>query len=146
MPEVMEKKKIRDIIKEHMKGPLEASLATVTDGKPWVRYVMVRNVDDTLDLYCSTSIKSRKVEQIKKDPNVHLLYGFVNQKGPYLQISATAEVMTDPKTKKKMWTPMYTQFWKSDEDPDYCILKFVPNYVEVWGYGGQMMDFLKYTP
>jgi len=148
LTEVMEKEKVRDIIKDVISGNNVAYLATVSGDKPWVRYVMVYNADDNLNLFCSTSLKSRKVEHIRENPNVHLTLGWnhIENKGPYIQYEGKAVIHTDPEIKKKHWHPALEDFFRTPENPDYCILEFSPDYVEVWGYMENPMEFLTYKP
>ena len=146
--EKMEKSKVKDIIMEAIKGGNTASMATIKDGKPWVRYIACHRMGDTMSLYCSTSIHSRKIEQIKKDPNVHITMGWneAEMKGPYLQIAAKAVIKTDRETREKCWLPEYAMFFKTPDNPHYCIIEFVPEYIEVWGYSPDMTKYLVYTP
>ena len=56
-------------------GPNLCALATLTeDCKPWVRYV-TPFADENLTLWMATFLGSRKVVQIKKNPEVHLTTG-----------------------------------------------------------------------
>ncbi len=64
----------RDLLKRKILkvigGMRLALLATIKDKKPWVRFVVSHN--DDLILYISTFASSRKVKQIKTNPNVHV--------------------------------------------------------------------------
>lgn len=117
-------------------------MATICENKPWVRYVMTTNEGDSLNLYCSTSLNSRKVKQIKENPYVHITLGWEDpaNPSPYVQIAAKAKIKTDQETKEKHWVPMYEQYFKTPDNPDYCVLEFVPEYIEVWGYGVNMLE------
>lgn len=142
----MEKEKVKEIILNVIQGVHSASLATLKEGKPWVRYVMCAPMGDALSLYCSTSLKSRKIAQLETNPDFHITMGWneAEQKGPYLQISGKAVIHTDAETKKKCWVPAYEMFFGTPENPDYCIIEFPLESVEVWGYGGDMMSCLTY--
>lgn len=148
MTKVMEKEKVREIIKDIISGSNTACLATVNGDKPWVRYVAVDSAGDDLHLFCATGLKSRKVEQIKENPNIHLTLGWdqVNNKGPYVQYSGKAIIHSDSETKKKHWNPMLEQFFQTPENPEYCVLEFSPDYVEVCGYTENPMEILTYKP
>lgn len=147
MSQVMDKEKVKDIIKEIIKGNHIASLATIKEGKPWVRYVMTINPEDTLNLFIATSITSRKIAQIKEDPNVHICLGWDEKKpGPYVQYVAKAKVHTDSEIKKKYWQPVFEMHFKNPDDPNYCIIELVPEYIEVFGYEGDMKSFLQWEP
>lgn len=142
----MNKEDIIKIILDIIKGDHTASLATIKDGKPWVRYIMCTQLDDTLHLYTATSLENRKIGQLQKDPNIHITMGWneAEQKGPYLQIAGEAVIHTDAGMKEKCWLPVFEQYYGSPDNPLYCIIEFIPHYIEVWGYGNDMMNCLTY--
>jgi general stress protein 26 len=84
-----------------LSGPTLCALATMTeDGKPWVRYV-VPFADENMTLWMATFVNSRKVGQIKKNPEVHLTTGVTALETAecYLQIQGKAEILADQATK-----------------------------------------------
>ena len=62
-------------------------------------------VDENLTFWMATFINSRKVAQIKKNPEVHLTTGVSDPEKAecYLQIQGRAEILTDEETKKAVW-------------------------------------------
>ena len=69
------KQELKQKIMAKLSGPTLCALGTLTeDGKPWVRYV-TPFADENLTLWMATFINSRKVGQIKKNPEVHLTSG-----------------------------------------------------------------------
>jgi len=135
---VMTKENVQEKIRQVISGSKLANLATVWNNKPWTRYVQTKHLDDgTLNLYCSTSVKSRKVSQIKSNNNIHLTMSERSNDpmSPYVQFSGHAEVLTDPETKHKLWQEDWNVYFKGPDDPDYCILKFVPHEIELMGAG-----------
>lgn len=128
------KKKIHDVIK----GLNFGCFATIMDGKPWVRYVMVSG-EENLDIYFTAMKQSRKVSQIKADPSCHILVGgdpkdFTRH---WVQMAGKAEVLEDLPTKKKMWQEYHATMFKGPEDPNFVVIKVKPERVELWG-GGKM--------
>lgn len=122
-------KKILDIIgKPHMAG-----FATVTEeGKPWTRYVMpVASQDMTIRF--STFLNSRKVSQIRRNPEVHLNCGVVDPMvwKSYLQIEGRAEITIDPDEKKAFWNDEIAKIFKGPDDPDYAIVIVRPYRIEL---------------
>ena len=94
---------LEEKIYEAIKIPQLMSLATVTeDGKPWVRYIMGFGSED-LAIRFVTSLKSRKVAQIKNNPEVHLVGGasVLEQTKNYLQISGRTEITTDEEERQR---------------------------------------------
>jgi general stress protein 26 len=128
------KSKIVDVLKRSML----ASVATVKDGKPWVRYMVVSR-GSGLSLWTTTFAQSRKVQEIKKNKNIDLIIGGdeKNFQAPYLNIKATAEVLTDIETKKKYWNDMLKDYYSGPEDPNLAIIIISPQVIEYMG-GGSM--------
>lgn len=122
------KQKILDIIHK----PQLSSLATVTPmGNPWVRYVVTVG-DGDLVLRCATFLNSRKVEQIEKNPDVHVTCGVKSfmEMVPYLQIQGRAEISTDPDEKTNFWNEMLAPIFEGPEDPNYAVIIIKPYRIE----------------
>ena len=120
-------------------GPTLSTLATITeDGKPWARYV-TPFADENLTFWMATFINSRKVAQIKKNPEVHLTTGVSDPETAesYLQIQGRAEILTDEETKKAAWFDHLAQIFSGPEDPNYCVCKITPYRIEYQGMGMQ---------
>ncbi len=139
MTQVMEKEKVEKIITDVISGMSEAYLATVDGDRPWVRYMMTHHVKGTLKLQCSTSLRSRKVEHIKNNPNVHLTMGKTKDNPiPYIQYVAKAHVRTDNETREAHWHDQLKEYFSGPQDPHYCVLEFEPEMIEVWGATADM--------
>lgn len=67
------KEKVLNIIRDHKIGVL----STVENNKPHSRYMTFLN--DELTLYTPTSGKTEKIDEIEKNPNVHILIGYDNE-------------------------------------------------------------------
>ncbi len=122
---------LREKVEKVLSGEQLAVLATLKEGKPWVRYVMTH--PKGLTLYVTTFLGSRKVAQIKVDPNVHVTLGggSPEEERPYVQIAATADVLTDPDIKKEMWVDYLSRFFSGPEDPNYAVLRISPSLIEL---------------
>jgi general stress protein 26 len=134
-------------IKDMLRGYQLVNLATVTnEGVPWVRYVTAIT-DDDLTMRVATSLSSRKVAHILKNPQVHLSCGAqtLEHTGDYLQIQAKAEVRTDPAERHRMWGDWLKAYFSGPDDPNFAVLKLTPYRIElqsmtsmtpqVWGSG-----------
>ena len=90
-----------DILKV-MGGEHVAAIATVQEGKPAVRFMALTGLGD-LSLVGATMKATRKVEQIKKNPEVALsIWSGKNYVDPYVTILGKAEVHDDLETKKEI--------------------------------------------
>ena len=137
----MEKKELKMKIFEVMSGRQLASLATMKDGKPWVRYVTTTGTED-LTLYVNTFSQSRKVAQIKANPNVHVIVGgnADDMNRPYLNIEATADVLEDDETKRKLWYDDLKDYFSGPDDPNRVVLKIKPTVIELMSPGKRQPD------
>lgn len=124
----------RQELKDKIMGVVEnnplGALATIKDGKPWVRYMVISCQDD--DFYTNSFAASRKVEQIKKDNNVHLTMGgrFDDYHTSYVNIQGTADIITDVEMKKKFWVDSLKKYFSGPEDPGYVVIKISPEFIE----------------
>ncbi|MBF0502226.1 MAG: pyridoxamine 5'-phosphate oxidase family protein [Candidatus Riflebacteria bacterium] len=125
MPDI--KKKILEILEKH---PI-AAMATITEeGKPWVRYVSLTASDD-LTMRTATGLKSRKVEHIKKNPEIHMTCGYTPGKpGPYLQIQAHATISTAAKEKKAIWNDHLAEYFSGPDDLNFGVVIVKPYRIE----------------
>jgi len=120
-----------------MDRPTLCALATITeDGKPWVRYVTPM-ADEDLNIWMATFIISRKVGQIRKNPEVHLTVGVTDiaTAESYLQVQGRAEILTDEATKKAVWNDHLKAIFSGPDDPNYCVCKITPYRIEYQGMG-----------
>lgn len=126
----MQREELKNKILEVIKGQKLSSLATIKEGRPWVRYMVTTNRD--MELFSTTSAGSRKVGQIKADGNVHVVIGGDpnNFRASYVNIQAKAEVLTDIDTKKEFWNDMLKSYFQGPEDPNYAVIKISPQLIE----------------
>jgi general stress protein 26 len=110
-------------------------LATCDSGQPRVR-PMAAMVDDDMSVWVATSGKSRKVQQLKKNPRMSLAFVVPPQGDKAVTVIGEAEIVEDMGQKKKVWgLAAYdpSQFWPDGpETEDYCVLKINIKQVEWW--------------
>lgn len=132
MPALLDK--IKDVL---YPGPCLAGFATVTpEGKPWVRYVMIQ-ADEALTLRFATFLESRKVGQIRANPEVHITCG-VTEPAPtnrYLQVQARAEVSTDEGERQAFWNEHLKTYFTGPDDPKYAVVICRPYRIEYMAPG-----------
>ena len=94
-----------------------AAVATVQEGKPAVRFMALFGLDD-LTLIGATMKSSRKVAQIKKNPEVALtIWSGKNFSDPYVMIQGKGIVHEDLETKKKFWNPKLEALFPEAGEP-----------------------------
>lgn len=124
------KKRIYEVAKDYQL----INFATITeDGRPWVRYVAGKADKQLVFRFCS-SIDTRKIRQVGKNPNVHLSLGVKDLETAehWLQVEGRAEVSTDRKEKKSFWFDDLKSYFSGPDDPDYCVVIVRPSRIEYW--------------
>ncbi|MDH4231725.1 MAG: pyridoxamine 5'-phosphate oxidase family protein [Nitrospirota bacterium] len=125
---------LRQRIFEAAKDYQLMNFATITgDGRPWVRYVAGKADRQLVFRFCS-SIDTRKIRQVRENPNVHLSLGAKDLETAehWLQVEGRAEVSTDRKEKKSFWFDDLENYFSGPDDPDYCIVIVRPSRIEYW--------------
>lgn len=123
---------LKDNILEVMRGEHVAAVATVANGRPAVRFMAVIGLDD-LSIIGATMKSSRKVGEIRKNPEVALsIWSGKNYADPYVMIQSKAEIHEDLETKKKFWDPKLASYFQNPENPNYVVLKFMPQRIEYY--------------
>jgi general stress protein 26 len=116
------------------------NVATVTgEGKPWVRYVMGK-ADEGLSFRFCTNKGTRKVAQIRDNPDVHISLGVSDLETAknWLQVEGRAEVTTEKDEREAFWFDELNNYFSGPDDPDYCIVIIRPARIE-FGTMGSMV-------
>ncbi len=126
----MDKSQLEQKISAVMDKNEVCSFATVEYNKPHVRYMVLFH--EGLTIYLATSRKTHKIEELEKNPNVHIIIGFDGTwSSEILQISGTGKVTKDDSLRKKVWNEKYFKRWfESSDDPNYVILEITPDRIE----------------
>ena len=114
-------------------APLQLSaVATIADGKPWVRYVMTTGGGD-LSVRFATYAGSRKVAQIAANPEVHVTLGVNDPSSmtPYLQIQGRARFSTEAAERHGFWSEMLANYFSGPDDPNYGVVIVTPYRIEL---------------
>ena len=78
-------------------------------------------------LYLGTNTSSRKVRQILRNPAVAVYYC---DPGTFrgMQLSGTMEIISDTALKRRLWQDGWERYFpRGIEDPDYTVLKMLPD-------------------
>jgi len=132
------KEKILHVIRQ----PHLSSFATNTvDGKPWVRYV-IASAADGLVLRFATDEQTRKVAQIRNDPEVHMTAGVTDPAHArvYVQIQGRAEFSTDQAERDGFWHEDLKKYFSGPDDPHYGIVIVRPYRIEYYSMGDYEPD------
>ncbi|MBT2666064.1 pyridoxamine 5'-phosphate oxidase family protein [Bacillus sp. ISL-4] len=127
------KEKVLNIIRDHKIGVL----STVENNKPHSRYMTFFN--DELTLYTPTSGKTEKIDEIEKNPNVHILIGYDNEGlgDSYLEISGTSKINYSQELKDKLWNESFEDWFEGPKDPNYLILQIKLESIRLMNNNGE---------
>ncbi|MFT6204729.1 MAG: general stress protein 26 [Spirosomataceae bacterium] len=99
------------------------------EGRPRVRAMDPFTPESDFTVWFGTNAKSRKVNQINKDPRVTLYYLDSNASG-YVMIHGIAQLVDDQKEKEKRWKDEWEDFYPNKTE-DYLLIKVSPIWMEV---------------
>jgi len=102
------------------------------EGCPRVRMMDSLIPDSDFTFWFGTNPKSRKVNQIRKDPRVSLYYQDPDDSG-YLMIQGIAQLVNDPAEKEKHWKDEWEEFYPNKAE-DFLLIKVLPQWMEVISY------------
>jgi len=124
---------LKDKILEVVKDPHPAAVATLEGNTPAVRFMVLTGFPD-MTFVGGTMKSSKKVGQLMKNPEAALsIWSGKQFSDPYVEIRAKGKVHEDLATKKKYWNPMFEQYFKKVDNPDYVILVFTANEITYHG-------------
>jgi len=105
-------------------------LVTVDEtGKPRVRTMSTFTPEDNWVIWLGTFPTSRKVKQIKNNPNVVVFY-YDSKTFSYVNVSGTARLVNDSDLKAKYWKEGWERFYP-DREKDYILVEVTPERLEV---------------
>ena len=99
------------------------------NGRPVGRILEPFDPDSNLVVWLGTNSRSRKVQQIKKNPEVTLFY-FDTNIFTYVSIQGKAQLITDSLEKTRHWKEEWKPFYK-DLKKDYLLIKIMPQFLEL---------------
>jgi general stress protein 26 len=117
---------------------------TNNPGNDHTRPMFTIEVDEKGTLWFFTDVHSIKVDEVKADHTVHLVYAHPGKES-YLDVWGNATITTDKQTIKDKWSPMVKAWFpKGVDDPNLALLQVNPQTVYYWdAEGGKMVSFLK---
>jgi general stress protein 26 len=134
---------LKEQILEVIGGPHVTAVATLDGKHPAVRFMVLSGFPD-MTLVGGTMKASNKVGQLKKNPDAALsVWSGKEFSDPYVEIKAKGAVHEDVATKKKYWNPMFEQYFKSADNPDFVVLVFTAAEITYHGKNMSSMDVWK---
>lgn len=118
--------------KDIMQEARYSTLITIgRDGQPQARIVDPFPPDSDLTIWIATNPLTRKVQEIRRDPRVTLLY-FSRATFEYVTVLGTAVLDTDSLHKAVHWKGEWAALYKDqNRGEDYLLLRVRPSRLEV---------------
>lgn len=121
--------KLRDLIKD-----VKVAMLTTEeqDGTLRSRPMATQQTEFDGDLWFFTSAGSPKVDEVRRNRRVNVSYADPNDQH-YVSVSGTAELVTDRRKMKELWSPLYKAWFPDGLDqPDLALLKVHVEQAEYW--------------
>jgi general stress protein 26 len=100
-------------------------------GAPQARAMQPFPPEADLAVWMATNARTRKVDEIRKDPRVTLFYLAPDGAG-YVTLVGRGTVVDDPGEKAKRWMPSWDAFYDdANRGSDYVLLRVIPSRIEV---------------
>jgi len=105
-------------------------LITVDEnGKPQARTMSPFPPEEDMVIWLGTNPRSRKVKQIKSNPNV-IVYYYDTKSFSYVSVSGQARIVNDPEKRAHYWKEGWTRYYP-DPEKDYTLIKVTPERLEI---------------
>ena len=142
---IISKDTLIEAAKDIIASAKTCALITMNDSVPMVRVMDPFPPENDFTVWFGTNPKSRKVNQIKKNPNVTLYYLEKDASG-YVVIHGIAELVNDQEEKEKHWKEEWKAFYP-DKNESYLLIKVTPKSMEVISYKHAILgDTSTWTP
>lgn len=124
------------VIRQAIQSTQYAFLMTADDtGLINVRLMQPFPPDDDLTLWFGTSPRSRKAENIRRDPRVTVAYQD-SAGAAYITLQGQAYLVDDLELRRAHWFTEWKLFWPDGpEGDDYVLIRFRPERIELMHFG-----------
>ncbi len=128
--EESDKKELKMAAREIIEASQTCTLITIDNNAiPMVRIMDPFAPEEDFTIWFGTNAKSRKVKQIKQNPNVTLYYQDSDSSG-YVVIHGIAQLVDDAKEKQTRWKEAWEDFYPNDRE-NYLLIKVSPQWMEI---------------
>lgn len=120
-----------------LKKDFVGTMATVRGDKPQSRYMTFFN--DEFTLYTVTSKDTHKMDDLRANPNTHILLGYDGDGfgDAYLEIEGTVEESKEETLKEKVFVHVKKTFKQTIELSDLVVLKITPTHIRLLNKKGE---------
>ena len=115
--------------REVMTNARYCALITTNGGRSSARAMDAFTPDDQMIVWLATNPRSRKGQEIRRNPRVTLYY-FDREHQAYVTLYGTARLVNDAREKSRHWKDDWKMFYP-DRDKSYLLIKVTPERIEV---------------
>lgn len=101
-------------------------------GKPQARTMSPFPPEENMTIWLGTNPRSRKVKQIRNNPNV-MVYYYDTKSFSYVSVAGQARIVNDPEKRAHYWKESWTQFYP-DPEKDYTLIEVTPKRLEICSF------------
>lgn len=102
------------------------------EGRPHAREMDPFSPEDGMVIWFATNPGTRKVKQIKNNPNVAVFY-YDTKASSYVSINGKAHLINDPAEKEVHWKEYWKRYYP-DREKDMILIKVIPDRLELVSY------------
>jgi len=133
LPEDISRDSLLTLARTIIDSAQSRTLITVDEnGKPQARAMSTFPPEEDMVIWLGTSTRSRKVKQIKNNPNV-MVYYFDTKSYSYVSVAGKARLVNDLEKKAHYWKKSWTRFYP-DPEKDYVLIEVTPERLDICSF------------
>ena len=113
-------------------APCRTFITVDENGKPQARTMSPFPPEEDMVIWLGTNLRSRKVKQIKNNPNVMVFY-YDTKGASYVSVAGQARIVNDPEKIAHYWKEGWTQYYP-DPEKDYTLIEVTPERLEICSF------------
>ena len=113
-------------------APCRIFITVDENGKPQARTMSPFPPEENMVIWLGTNPRSRKVKQIKNNPNVMVFY-YDTKGSSYVSVAGQAHIVNDPEKIAHYWKESWTRYYP-DPEKDYTLIEVTPERLEICSF------------
>ena len=132
-PQELSRDSLLSLARSIIESAQNLTLITVDEnGKPQARTMSPFPPEENMVIWLGTNPRSRKVQQIKNNPNVMVFY-YDTKSFSYVSVTGQASIINDPENRAHYWKESWIRFYP-DPEKDYTLIKVTPQRLEICSF------------
>ena len=96
------------------------------------------------EIWFATSRSSAKVDELERDDRAFV--GYTNTTGSkWAAVSGRVRAVDNRAKIRRLWEPMWKNWWTGPDDPELILLHFTPEQGEYWDSGNKLAQLAKFA-